>query len=119
MKKTPIATMKEKFGEKAKLVEAVKVFAGSDLWLPRLSSDRGKDRGIEHISNSKLLRLHAIFTEVKEKFGTREKLLEAILTEELRGKDAGYKKRLETYPMPRLYDHYKTLQKRSKAAKKA
>jgi hypothetical protein len=71
---------------------------------------------LEHVSNAKLLRLHATFTEVKEKFGTREKLMDAVLTAENRTKDAGYKKRIEAYPVPRLYDHYKAASKRAKAA---
>src|SRR5690349_10622030 len=105
--KTPLATVKEKFGDKAKLVEAVKAFTTEDLWLCRTSADEGKDRGLGHVSNAKLLRLHAVFTEVKEKFGTRAKLIDEILTAQNRGKDQGMKKRLESYPVPRLYDLYK------------
>jgi hypothetical protein len=114
--KSPLAIVKEKFGDKTKLVEAVKAFGTEDLWLGRTSKDRGSDRGLEHVSNAKLLRLHGIFSEVKEKFGTRGKLIDEILTVEKRTKDAGYKKRLEAYPVPRLYDHLKSAQKRAKAA---
>ena len=117
-KQTPFGKMKESFGEKSKLVEAVKGFMTEDLWLGRQSSDRGGSRGLEHVSNSKLLRLHAVFTEVKEKFGTRAKLIDEILTAENRAKDQGLKKRLEGYPVPRLYDVYKSLKKRAKAAAK-
>jgi hypothetical protein len=117
--KSPLAIVKEKFGDKQKLVEAVKALATEELWLGRTSADRGNDRGLEHVSNAKLLRLHAVFTEVKGKFGTRAKLIDEILSGEKRTKDAGYKKRLEAYPVPRLYDMYKTGQKRVKAASKA
>jgi len=116
--KTPLAIVKDKFGDKAKLVEAVKAFTTEDLWIGRTSKDQGKDRGLEHVSNAKLLRLHAVFTEVKEKFGTRAKLIDEILTAENRAKDQGLKKRLEGYPVPRLYDVYKSLKKRAKAAAK-
>lgn len=113
--KSPLATVKDKFGDKTKLVEAVKALATEELWMGRTSADRGKDRGLEHVSNAKLLRLHAIFTEVKSKFGSRAKLIEEILTAENRTKDAGFKKRLEAYPVPRLYDLYKSSSKRAKA----
>src|SRR5262249_29778760 len=103
--KTPLAIVKEKFGDKAKLVAAVKKFADSEeLWVNRTASDRGQERGLDHVSNAKLLRLHATFSEVKEKFGTRAKLIAAILDLQKRSKDAGMKKRLEAYPVPRLYD---------------
>src|SRR5271166_73755 len=102
--KSPLATVKEKFGEKSKLVEAVKALATEELLLGRTSADRGHDRGLEHVSNAKLLRLHAVLSEVKEKFGTRAKLFDEILAAEKRTKDAGFKKRLEAYPVPRLYD---------------
>jgi hypothetical protein len=114
--KSPLALVKDRFGDKAKLVEAVKAFVNEDLWLGRTSSDRGKTKGLENVSNTKLLRLHTIFTEVKDKFGTRAKLIDAIVDSEKRGKDAGFRKRLEEYPVPRLYDMYKSSARRAKAA---
>ena len=116
--KSPLAIVKDKFGDKAKLVEAVKALATEDMWLGRTSADRGKDRGLEHVSNAKLLRLHAVLTEVKDKFGTRAKLIDGIVVAEKREKDAGYKKRLEAYPVPRLFDLFKSAKKRSAAAAK-
>jgi hypothetical protein len=113
--KSPLAIVKDKFGDKTKLVEAVKALATEELWLGRTSADRGKDRGLEHVSNAKLLRLHAVLSEVKEKFGSRAKLIDQILESDKRTKDAGMKKRLESYPVPRLYDLYKSA---SKSAKK-
>ncbi len=114
--KSPLAITKERFGDKSKLVEAVKAFGTEDLWVARTASDRGKEKGLEHVSNAKLLRLHATFTTVKEKFGTRAKLIEAILEGMNRSKDGGMKKRLEAYPVPRLFDLYKSTTKRAKAA---
>src|ERR1700722_21007010 len=98
--KTPLAVVKETFGEKAKLVEALEKLTGEALWGARTN----KDKGLAHVSNAKLLRLHATFTHVKEKFGTREKLIEAILELEKRAKDAEYKTKLSTWPVPRLFD---------------
>ncbi|MRG91454.1 hypothetical protein [Polyangium spumosum] len=114
-RKAPLSIVKEKFGEKAKLVEAVKGFMTEDLWVGRTSADRGGDKGLDHVSNAKLLRLHATFSEVKEKFGTRAKLIDAILVAENRSKDTGYRTRLENFPVPRLYDQYKAASKRAKA----
>ncbi|MCC6646542.1 MAG: hypothetical protein IT374_13340 [Polyangiaceae bacterium] len=111
MAKSPIAIVKEKFGDKAKLVAAVTAFTTDDLWVARTNTDKGLAR----VSNAKLLRLHATFTTVKEKFGTRAKLIDAILEGEKRAKDDGYKARLSRYPVPRLYDHYLSLTKRNKA----
>src|SRR5687768_7598608 len=102
--KSPLAVVKERFESKTKLVEAVKAFVNEDLWLGRTSGDRGKTKGLENVSNTKLLRLHLIFSEVKDKFGSRAKLIDAIIDSEKRGKDAGFRKRLEEYPVPRLYD---------------
>ena len=91
----------------------IKQFADdAGLWMKRTS----EDKGLEHVSNAKLLRLHATFSEVKEKFGTRAKLVDATLDALKRSKDTGYKKRIEAYPVPRLYDLYKSAQKRAKKA---
>jgi hypothetical protein len=112
---TPLAVVSEKFGDKEKLVAAVEKLAGEDLWVARTN----KDKGLAHVSNSKLLRLHATFTEVKDKFGTRDKLIDAILEIEKRTKDAGYKERLSAWPVPRLYDVYKSTAKRHSVVTKA
>ena len=111
--KTPLALMKEKFGEKSKLVEALEKLSGEELWVARTSASKG----LAHVSNAKLLRLHATFSEVKTKFGTREKLVDAILELEKRTKDAGYRQRLLAWPVPRLYDVYKSTAKRVEASK--
>jgi hypothetical protein len=106
--KTPLALVKEKFGEKEKLVEALEKLTGEALWVSRTN----KDKGLAHVSNAKLLRLHATFTAVKEKFGTREKLIDAILEVEKRTKDAGLRQKLLEWPVPRLFDAYKSATKR-------
>jgi hypothetical protein len=110
--KNPLALVKETFGDKAKLVEALEKLTGDALWVSRTN----KDKGLAHVSNAKLLRLHATFTLVKEKFGTREKLVDAVLELEKRGKDEEYRKKLSAWPVPRLFDTYKSLAKRSAAA---
>lgn len=114
--KSPLAVVKERFGDKSKLVEAVKAFMTDELWLSRTSTDRGRTKGLEHVSNAKLLRLHLIFSEVQANFGTRAKLIDALVDVLNRSKDAGFRTRLEQYPIPRLYDLYKSSQKRAKAA---
>jgi hypothetical protein len=106
--KAPHAAVKEKFGDKAKLVAALEKLTGADLWVSRTN----KEKGLAYVSNSKLLRLHATFTEVKEKFGTREKLIDAILQLENRGKDTGLRQKLSEWPVPRLFDAYKAATKR-------
>ncbi len=110
--KTPLSVVKDKFGDKAKLVEALEKLTGDALWVSRTN----KDKGLGHVSNAKLLRLHATFTQVKEKFGTREKLIDAILELEKRTKDAEYKAKLTGWPVPRLFDTYRSLAKRKGAA---
>ena len=114
--KSPLATIKEKFGDKAKLVaELEKLAKDEDLWVGRLN----KDKGLAHVSNAKLLKLQATFAAVKEKFGTRAKLIDAICEVEKRAKDEGYKARLGGFPVPRLWDMYRSAAKRSGAAASA
>jgi len=106
--KSPLSLVKDKFGDKEKLVSEVEKFVNDELWVSR----ENKDKGLAHVSNAKLLRLHATFSEVKDKFGTRAKLIDSILDLEKRTKDEGYKSRLLKYPVPRLYDLYKSVSKR-------
>jgi hypothetical protein len=112
---SPLATLKSKFENKAKLVsELEKLTKDDDLWVSRLNANKG----LAHVSNAKLLRLHATFAAVKEKFGTRAKLIDAILEIEKRTKDDGFKARLTAFPVPRLWDMYRAASKRSGAAAK-
>lgn len=115
MAKSPLEQVKDKFGDKSKLVSALRQLTGDELWLAR--SSEGK--GLDHVSNAKLLKLHSTFSFVKETFGGRQKLVSAITELEGRAKDEGYEKRLSTWPVPRLYDHWRSTKKRLEAAKKA
>jgi len=113
---TPLATVKKRFESKEKLVEAVKKLMTDELWIERLSSDRGGVKGIERVSNAKLIRLHDTISAVKKEFGTRAKLIDAIADAEGRPKDGDYKKSLEAHPVPRLYDHFKASKRRGRPA---
>ncbi len=114
--KSPLAAIKDQFENKAKLVaELEKMTKDEDLWVSRLNSNKG----LAHVSNAKLLKLHTTFAAVKEKFGTRAKMIDAIAEIEKRAKDEGYKSRLGAYPVPRLWDMFKSVSKRATAAAKA
>jgi hypothetical protein len=111
--KQPLEAVKKEFGDKGKLVAELEKFTkDDDLWVSRMNASKG----LAHVSNAKLLRLHRTFTEVKEKFGTRAKLIDAIAEIEKRTKDEGYKKHLGAFPVPRLYDMYKSAAKRAGVA---
>jgi hypothetical protein len=110
--KSPLTLVKEKFGDKSKLVESIRNL-GDGLWIARVN----ESKGLEHVSNAKLLRLQATFSEVKEKFGTRDKLIEAILEQLARTKDAALRAKLALWPVPRLYDTYRSAAKRLHDAK--
>jgi hypothetical protein len=112
--KHPLSQVKDTHGDKAKLVAAIEKLAGDDLWIDRTN----KKKGLGRVPNKKLLRLHATFTAVKAKFGTRDKLIAAILEIEKRTKDDGEKTRLAKYPVPRLWDMYTSLSKRNAPATK-
>jgi hypothetical protein len=110
MKKTPLARVKDQFKSKEKLVAAVQELATDALWLDRINDAKGLAR----VSNAKLLRLYDLLSSAKKDFGSREKLVTAILDLEKRGKDAGYKARLERYPLPRLLDLHGASSRRAK-----
>ncbi|HMJ50944.1 MAG TPA: hypothetical protein VK540_02685 [Polyangiaceae bacterium] len=109
MSKSPAAIVKQQFGDKAKLVAALGPLTSDDLWLGRIN----ENKGLARVSNAKLLRLFGVLSAVKEKFGTRAKLVDAICEIEKRVKDEGFKKRLLAYPVPRLYDAYRSAAKRA------
>jgi hypothetical protein len=111
-KKSPLAMMKERFTDKAGLLKAVEGLASGGLWIDRANADKG----LAHVSNAKLLKLHDVLTAVKKEFGSRAALITAVLTAEKRLKDDGYKGRLEGHSTPRLLDALRAATKRAKHA---
>lgn len=109
--KSPIIAVKERFGDKEKLVSAVQKLAQADLWLDRVSPAKGLSR----VSNAKLLRLHDALTDATKRFGTRAKLIDAILDLENRKQDQGLRSRLEGHALPRLLDVHRAASRRQKA----
>lgn len=109
MKKSPLATVKERFESKDKLVAAVQKLATKELWVERVS----EAKGLAHVSNAKLVRLHDALQSAKERFGSRAKLIEAILELDKRIKDEGFKARLEGYPVPRLLELHRVAERRA------
>ncbi len=109
MKSSPLAQVKDRFKDKSGLIAAVRDLCTDDLWVGRLE----EHKGLDCVSNRKLLRLHGVLSEVKSKYQTRSGVIDAILKAEKRDKDAGYRSRLEGQPTPRLLDHARACAKRS------
>ncbi len=116
MKKSPVAVVKERFSSKEKLVEAVQKLATADLWIDRVNSEKG----LAKVSNQKLVKLHESLTDAQKRFGSRDKLISAILELKKRTKDAGYGARLKSFPLPQLLDLHASAERAGKnVAKKA
>ena len=111
MTQSPLQTLKKSWKDKAGLISEVKALATDDLW-----SDRrlNADKGLDSVSNKKLLRLYDILSRVKKEFGSRAKLIDAIAAAQARPKDADFKKSLERHSTPRLLDLLTSAQRRSK-----
>lgn len=99
MPHAPLAVVKQRFGSKEALVEAVQKLVSDELWLDRVDADKGLDS----VSNRKLLHLHDTLTRVKKDFGTRAKLVAAIAKDRGKDKDKDWAARLERFPTPRLF----------------
>ena len=112
MKKSPVAVVKERFQSKDKLVEAVQKLAASDLWLDRVN----EAKGLAKVSNDKLLKLHDVLVDAQKRFGTRDKLVSAILELKKRSKDAGYTASLKKFPLPQLIDLHESAERAGKRA---
>jgi hypothetical protein len=112
MANSPLQTVKDKFKDKAGLISAVKTLMTDELWTDRLNSDKGLDS----VSNAKLLRLHAVLSEVKAKYGTRAKLVDEIAKQAKRVKDGDFKESLGRLPTPRLLEIFRVGAKNAKRA---
>jgi hypothetical protein len=112
MKKSPVTVVKERFESKAKLVEAVQKLATADLWVERLNAEKG----LAKVSNEKLVKLHDVLADAKKRFGSRDKLISAILELKKRTKDASYSEGLKKFALPQLLDLHASVERASKRA---
>lgn len=113
MSKSPLALVKERFSNKEGLVAAVKALATDELWNGRRLNS---GKGLEHVSNKKLLHLHDVLSGVKNEYGSRSKLIDALVEAEKRNKDAGYRTRLEKASTPELVQQLTAVKRRTKLA---
>ncbi len=113
MKKSPLAVVKERFESKEKLVIAIQALSSSNLWVDRLGA-----KGLNRVSNAKLVSLHDKLKSAQEKFKNRDGLVDSILIMMKRSKDTGLRAALNAYPLPRLLDLHGSLTKKTKRTAK-
>jgi hypothetical protein len=106
----PAGRVKEGHGGKealAKALAATLAFGGED-------AGSVADR-LKTASNTQLLRLQRVVETVKQKWGSREKLIESITSGAKAGKDKDYVAKLSTYSLPRLVDLASSAARRARA----
>jgi hypothetical protein len=111
-KKSPLARQKEEHGSKEKLVDKLVTLLGQ---IQKGSEDKEDLKArLLAASNKKLLRLFQVGSEIREKYGSVEKLAEAAAGALGRAKDAPYVAKLKTLSPAKLLDALRTAEKRSK-----
>jgi hypothetical protein len=112
--KSPLAIVNETFGAKDKLVDKLVGLL-----------DRGEEskddlrKRLSTAANSKLLSLHHVASEVKEKYGSHDALVSHVVKALGRGKDKPFIERLAAYSDARLVDLVKATERKSKKSAKA
>jgi uncharacterized protein with von Willebrand factor type A (vWA) domain len=107
---TPYQKVQKLHGSKEELVaKIVDVIERGDE-----SKDDVKQR-LQGAANSKLLRLFDVASEIKDRFGSKEKLVDAILTARNRTKDGDYRTKLLTLAPGRLLDLYRVATRSARA----
>ena len=109
MSKTPLKRVTEEHGSKEALLDkVVAVLEHGDE-----SKDEVKAR-LKGAANAKLLRLLDVGSAVKERFGSKDKLVDALLTLENHAKDKDYKTKLLGWSPARLLDRHDAVARRQK-----
>lgn len=111
--KSPLSIVTEKFGGKDKLVDQIVGLLGSDTDEPK----EDLRKRLLTAANRKLIRLHGVASTVKDKYGSRAKLVEAAAAG--RTKDKDFVAKLETYSTAKLVDLAQTAERRAKRAQVA
>ena len=109
-KETPAAAMKRLHGSKEKLVLALV----GPLSEGRADADADALRArLQTASNQKLIHLSEVVAEVKRRFGSRAKMIDALA--QRHSKDKDYLAKLATVPLPKLLDLARASERRNKA----
>jgi hypothetical protein len=113
-RKTPLQQVNEDHGGKSKLVEAILglIETGEE------AADDAKARLLK-ASNKKLLRLQAVATAIKDKYGSPEKLADAVAQKLGRAKDSDFVAKLGAYTPARLLDLARSLNREPRRPLKA
>jgi hypothetical protein len=108
---TPLQQVNKDHGGKDKLVDKL-----VDL-LDRGDEDKASfRRRLLAAPNSKLLRLHNTVNEIKERFGSRDGLVDALLGLMNRAKDGDYRAKLQSLTPVRLMGLHRAWEKKSRAS---
>ncbi len=113
MRFTPLQEVKQKFESKQALVD--KLVDGLDK-----PEGVGKDewkKALLKASNTKLLKLHGNMTVVKEQFGSKDGLVDAICGIKFQGRnvDKDYKSKIASLSLGRLIDLQRSLKRKQSA----
>ena len=118
MKKSPLAQVNEQFGSKEKLVDSLLALPDAVVERPAGDDKDAFRHRMLTAANSKLLRLHRVGQKVSERWGTKAKLVDAILDLRRRSKDGDYRTKLNSLPLGKLFDQVSSLENAAKRAAK-
>jgi hypothetical protein len=96
---TPLQAVKRLYGTKDKLVDGLV----DTLRAAEEEAAEYKDRLLK-VSNQKLLRLAGVAKEVRERYGSKDKLAEAVASGVGKAKDSDYLAKIKTFSAARLLD---------------
>lgn len=108
-KETPLQAVKRRFGSKDQLVDSIVEAARGASEEIADAKERLKTQ-----SNKKLLRIAEVTETVKQDYGSRDKLVEALSSALGRAKDSDYVNKLRTFSNARLLDMKRAADRRAK-----
>jgi hypothetical protein len=113
-KKSPLTRTKEDHGTKEKLVDKLVTLLAS---IKKTDEDKDELKArLLAASNKKLLRLFEVGSQIREKFGSVDKLAEAAAGALGKAKDAPYLAKLQALAPAKLLDLLHSAEKRGKKA---
>jgi len=116
-KKSPLTRTKEDHGTKEKLVDKLVTLLGQIGTAKKTDEDKDELKArLLAASNKKLLRLFEVGSQIREKFGSVDKLVEAAAGALGRAKDAPYLAKLQSLAPAKLLDLLHSAEKRGKKA---